>query len=30
MISDNYYNTIKKFDVNTNTVEQMKTNICKI
>jgi hypothetical protein len=30
MISDNYYNTIKKFDVNTNTVEQMKTNIHKI
>lgn len=30
MISDNYYNTNKKFDMNANTIEQMKTNIHKI
>jgi hypothetical protein len=30
MISDNYYNTNKKFDLNANTIENMKTNIHKI
>ena len=30
MISDNFYNTNKKFDINGNTIEQMKTNIHKI
>jgi hypothetical protein len=30
MISDNYYNTNKKFDLNANTMDQMKTNINKI
>jgi predicted transcriptional regulator len=30
MISDNYYNTNKKFDLNANTMENMKTNIHKI
>jgi hypothetical protein len=30
MISDNYYNTNKKFDLNATTIENMKTNIHKI